>query len=255
MQLRIVAAHDVSCMSDSSINRLATSASTPAPTDVQASWPRSAQLTTAFLLGVSVTLLAMQFVGSTRWGARPAELEPRGGFLYRIDVNRASQAELMQVPGLGPVLAERIEEHRRGRGPFQRVEQLTEVPGIGPATLERIRPWLCVLEGEPGEPSAVVRRSFYPPADEDSEDMPRPPAGKKEPPASPIDVNRAGAAELQKLPSIGPVLSLRIIDERGKRPFRSVEDLRRVPGIGPKTLDKLKPYVTVGARPATTSGL
>lgn len=213
-------------------------------------WPRSAQLTTAFLLGVAAALLALQVFGSTRWGARPAELDPRTVFLYRIDVNRANRAELLQVPGLGPVLAERIEEHRRGKGPFQRVEQLTDVPGIGPATLERIRPWLCVAEGEPAEASAVVRRSFYPPAGEDMDDVQRPAGGKKELPASPIDVNRAGAADLQKLPNIGPVLSQRIIDERGKRPFKSVEELRRVPGIGPKTLDKLKPHVTVGVPPS-----
>jgi competence protein ComEA len=79
------------------------------------------------------------------------------------------------------------------------------------------------------------------------EDAPRPAGGKKEAPASPVDVNRAGLADLQKLPNIGPVLSQRIIDERGRRPFRSVEELRRVPGIGPKTLDKLKPFVTVGS--------
>lgn len=212
-------------------------------------WPRSAQLTTAFLLGVSAALLGVQVFGSTRWGTRPAELDARTVFLYRIDVNRANRAELLQVPGLGPVLAERIEEHRRGKGPFQRVEQLTDVPGIGPATLERIRPWLCVADGEPADGSAVVRRSFYPPAGDDMEDAPRPAGGKKEPPASPIDVNRASLADLQKLPSIGPVLSQRIIDERGKRPFKSVEELRRVPGIGPKTLDKLKPFVTVGSPP------
>jgi len=210
-------------------------------------WPRSAQLTTAFLLGIAAALLGVQVLGSTRWGARPAELDSRAVFLYRIDVNRASRAELLQVPGLGPVLAERIEEHRRGKGPFQRVEQLTEVDGIGPATLERIRPWLCVADGEPADAPAIVRRSFYPPAGDDMEDVPRPVGGKKEPPASPIDVNRAGLVDLQKLPNIGPVLSQRIIDERGKRPFRSVEELRRVPGIGPKTLDKLKPFITVGS--------
>jgi competence protein ComEA len=61
----------------------------------------------------------------------------------------------------------------------------------------------------------------------------------------PIDVNRASAAELQRLPGIGPKTSQGIIDERNKKPFKSVDDLRRVRGIGPKTLEKLKPYVTV----------
>jgi competence protein ComEA len=61
-----------------------------------------------------------------------------------------------------------------------------------------------------------------------------------------IDVNRAPLAELQRLPGIGPKMSQRIVDERGKRPFATVAELRRVPGIGPKTLEKLRPYVTTG---------
>jgi competence protein ComEA len=51
---------------------------------------------------------------------------------------------------------------------------------------------------------------------------------------------------LQKLPGIGPRLAQRILDERAKSVFKSVDDLRRVSGIGPKTLEKLRAYVTVG---------
>jgi len=61
-----------------------------------------------------------------------------------------------------------------------------------------------------------------------------------------IDLNTATAAELRKLPGIGPKLSQAILDERDKAPFKSVDDLRRVHGIGAKTLDKLRPYITVG---------
>ena len=45
----------------------------------------------------------------------------------------------------------------------------------------------------------------------------------------------------EKLPGIGPKMAQRIIDERSKKPFASVEELRRVSGIGPKTLEKLRP--------------
>jgi competence ComEA-like helix-hairpin-helix protein len=62
-----------------------------------------------------------------------------------------------------------------------------------------------------------------------------------------IDVNRAGAAELETLPGIGPVLAARIVAERERRgPFRSVDDLRRVSGIGPVTSRKLAPYLLFG---------
>jgi competence ComEA-like helix-hairpin-helix protein len=51
--------------------------------------------------------------------------------------------------------------------------------------------------------------------------------------------------ELQKLPGIGPAKAQRIMEERERQPFVSIEDLRRVNGIGPKTLDRLRPYITV----------
>lgn len=56
-----------------------------------------------------------------------------------ISLNRATAAELEELPGVGPVLAERIVAHRDARGGFERVEDLLEVPGIGEAKLASIR--------------------------------------------------------------------------------------------------------------------
>lgn len=56
-----------------------------------------------------------------------------------IDLNTASAAELEELPGVGPSIAQRILEHREKNGPFTSVDSLLEVSGIGPATLEKIR--------------------------------------------------------------------------------------------------------------------
>jgi competence protein ComEA len=57
----------------------------------------------------------------------------------------------------------------------------------------------------------------------------------------PIDPNHAGEAELRALPGIGPALARRIVESRqAQGPFLSVEDLRRVRGIGPHTLSRLR---------------
>ena len=56
-----------------------------------------------------------------------------------IAVNRATASELEALPGVGPVLAERIVAHRDQIGGFERVEDLLQVPGIGESKLAAIR--------------------------------------------------------------------------------------------------------------------
>jgi competence protein ComEA len=51
-----------------------------------------------------------------------------------VDLNAATAADLDVLPGIGPVLAQRIVDHRAQQGRFTSVEQLDDVPGIGPAT-------------------------------------------------------------------------------------------------------------------------
>ena len=50
-----------------------------------------------------------------------------------VDLNTAGVADLDALPGIGPVLAQRIVDHRSEQGPFRSVEELDDVPGIGPA--------------------------------------------------------------------------------------------------------------------------
>ena len=59
-----------------------------------------------------------------------------------IELNGASIQQLNSLPGIGPVLAERIVRDREVRGPFRSVEELDRVAGIGPKTLQRIAPWI-----------------------------------------------------------------------------------------------------------------
>jgi competence protein ComEA len=57
-----------------------------------------------------------------------------------VDLNAATAAELEVLPGIGPVLAERIVEWREANGPFTDVEVLGEVSGIGDALMAQLRP-------------------------------------------------------------------------------------------------------------------
>jgi competence protein ComEA len=61
-----------------------------------------------------------------------------------------------------------------------------------------------------------------------------------------IDLNSASASELELLPQIGPVLSQRIINYRNtKGKFQKIEDVMKVSGIGLKTFEKIKDFITV----------
>jgi len=52
-----------------------------------------------------------------------------------IDINRAMVEDLINLPGIGPALAQRIIDYRIEHGPFQSVEELEYVSGIGPQTV------------------------------------------------------------------------------------------------------------------------
>lgn len=72
-------------------------------------------------------------------GAAPTVGSGAGASAGTVDVNAAGAAELETLPGIGPVLAERIVTWRTDRGPFATVDALQDVPGIGPAVLGQLR--------------------------------------------------------------------------------------------------------------------
>lgn len=71
-------------------------------------------------------------------------------------------------------------------------------------------------------------------------------AAKKIPPAKPLDLNTATAAELAQLPGVGASTAKAIIQFREKSgPFERVEDLLAIRGISARRLQQIRPYVEV----------
>jgi len=157
----------------------------------------------------------------------------------RINLNFANRAELMLLPGIGEQGAERIIKTRAEKGFFKNIEELRGVSGIGPIKLANLRDWVYISsESSIGsfEPQPLL-------VDPSKRAGAKPKKGTHL--SGPIDVNKASADQLMLIPYIGPKMSQRIIEQREHKPFQKIADLRRVPGIGAKTLEKIKPYVTI----------
>jgi competence protein ComEA len=168
----------------------------------------------------------------------------------RVDVDRAGAEELERLPRIGRELARRIVEERDARGPFGALGGLRRVTGIGPAmiaALERTTtfsgsPW-------PAVPGAGAGASAVPAPGADAG------AGGKGQgsarglcPASgdPLALNGATAEALACVRGIGPSLAARIVEDRAARgPFRRLEDLDRVPGIGARLVERFRPFLRV----------
>lgn len=100
-----------------------------------------------FADGDQVVLFGGWVLGTTTSGmGEGVDLAPEGaGTPYRalgrkVPVNRATQAELEALPGIGPTLAQRIVAGR----PYRSIKDLDRVKGIGPKTLERLEKWLDI---------------------------------------------------------------------------------------------------------------
>jgi len=142
----------------------------------------------------------------------------------QIDPNQASEVELDRLPGIGPTTALAIVEERESGVVFRQARDLLNVRGIGEATLGRVAPHLDLARPPPALGSAAL-----------AEMAPR------------VDLNDATATALQSLPGVGPTLSERILEKRElKGGFGSVEELLEVQGIGEATLERLRPYLTIG---------
>lgn len=142
----------------------------------------------------------------------------------KVDLDRASAVDLSRLPRIGPALAERIVADRNARGPFGSLAALERVSGIGPSAIEAVRPHATFSA--------------------------RPPHSTPPLPAAPsaplVSLNTATAAELAELPGIGPAKARAIVESRAREGlFRRLEDLDRVAGIGPATLERLRGRVRV----------
>jgi competence protein ComEA len=140
--------------------------------------------------------------------------KPRPG--ERLDLNRATEDELLELPGVGAVTAEKIVAGR----PYSSVDDLAKA-GVSAKTLEKIRTLVTVTAPKAPKPAPrSVERSGA------------------------IDLNTASLEQLIELPGVGEVTAKKIV---AGRPYASLDDLTEA-GVGASTIAKIKAAGAVVSR-------
>ena len=145
------------------------------------------------------------------------------------DVNSATATTLQRVRGIGPTKARAIIAYREQHGPFASLDELARVRGIGPATVENFRrAGFCVRE-------RAAESSFATPSGFGSDQL----SAWRHPEC--IDVNAAGIRQLQAVRGIGRIKARAVIAFRERSgPFGSLDELARVRGVGPVTVENFR---------------
>ena len=150
--------------------------------------------------------------------------EPTGtttttAFTGKIDLNTATEEDLMQIDGIGEKTAKKIINHRTLIGEYTFIEQLLDVDGIGEKSLQTWRPYLTIAGDTHATTSSSVTK---------------------------INLNTATMQELMRINGIGEITAQNIITYReqiGK--FTDLEQLMDVKGISEVRFNAWKQYFTI----------
>lgn len=183
---------------------------------------------------------------------------PNAANVERLDINAATEEQLMTLPGIDRRLAQNVVEYRgRIGGRFLRIDDLALVSGMGAARLDRIRSEVSV-QRHPQQhvPKAIGQASLNgslssrtPSIDSvstgNAPNMDLSITSGTMPRLGRLNLNTASVFDLQQLPGLNQELAAKIVEYRNRKGgIKSVERLRKVKGISSNRLAQIRPYLT-----------
>ncbi|CAG5048349.1 unnamed protein product [Parnassius apollo] len=162
-------------------------------------------------------------------------LPPSEEYPELMNVNTATEEQLMTLPGINRQIAREIVRHRQMIGRFKRVDDLALVSGIGAEKLELLRPEICTSTRKQISRASSCTHSL---------DSVRLPGDSKL-----CSVNSSSVFQLQCVPGLNQEIAANIVDYRNKKgPFKSLDDLIKVRGMDIIRLSTVKHYLSLEPR-------
>lgn len=153
-----------------------------------------------------------------------------------LDLNKATAEELeADLPGVGPATAKKIIAGR----PYTKIDDLAKA-GVSARIIEGIRPYVTVGGAMADSPKSGASRSTKKAGAAKGELAKEAAKGK-------VNLNTAELTELEALPGIGTATAKAIVEGR---PWKSVDELDKIRGLGKNRIDALRDLVTFGDEPA-----
>ncbi|XP_077159409.1 endonuclease/exonuclease/phosphatase family domain-containing protein 1 [Paroedura picta] len=159
----------------------------------------------------------------------------------RLNINTATEEELMTLPGVTRAVAQNIVEYREYIGGFKKVEDLALVSGVGAAKLEQVKFEICVgSKGNSAQHSPTSLRR-----DQALDHLS----------AAKVNINTATSAQLLSVRGITEKIAQSIVEYRKEHgPFKSIEDLVRMDCINSSLLDRIRHQIFAErSRPPSTN--
>jgi len=171
--------------------------------------------------------------------------------IVMLDINSASEEELMTLTGITRTIAHEIIEHRNAIGAFKKVEDLALVSGVGAAKLQAIKPEICVGRKIPSCGGSVTTTdasvsSFNGNGDSISiTSSPKPSERHRRRKRDPININTASIFQLMTVEGFTQELAAHTVHYRDRKgPFKTLYDLRKVAGFNTRLVSAFGPYLT-----------
>ncbi len=193
---------------------------------------QASQILSVFFF-TAVLMSLVLCVPTDSYAKKKKEAADTGKAAALIDLNTADQKTLESLPGIGKSTAQAIIAGR----PYKSIDDLKRVKGMSDKKINAIRDQVTV-----GAAAATAAPAAMPSAAKKAE--------KAAATAQVIDLNSADQKTLESLPGVGKATAQAII---AGRPYKSIDDLKRVKGMSDKKINAIRDQVTVGAAAATAA--